>query len=73
MKVKLAKTAGFCYGVERAVNAVYEELSKNNLNIYTYGPIVHNETVISELKAKGVGIIENIAPPIRTYLHSIPS
>lgn len=60
MKVKLAKTAGFCYGVERAVNAVYEELSKNNSNIYTYGPIVHNETVISELKAKGVGIIENI-------------
>ncbi len=60
MEVKLAKTAGFCYGVERAVNAVYEELEKSNSDIYTYGPIVHNETVISELKKRGVGIIENI-------------
>ena len=60
MNVKLAKTAGFCYGVERAVNAVYDKLSAEHGKIYTYGPIVHNENVVSELKEKGVGIIEGI-------------
>ena len=60
MKVKLAKTAGFCYGVERAVNAVYDELSHEHGKIYTYGPIVHNETVVGELASKGVSVIEGL-------------
>ena len=59
MDVKLAKTAGFCYGVERAVNAVYDELSHDHGAIYTYGPIVHNETVVGELKEKGVNVIDS--------------
>ena len=57
MNVRLAETAGFCYGVERAVSTVYDEISAGGRKIYTYGPIVHNDTVTGELEAKGVGVI----------------
>ena len=59
MKVRLAETAGFCYGVERAVDAVYDAIAKEPGKIYTYGPIVHNETVVNELKDRGVDVIES--------------
>ena len=59
-EVKLAKTAGFCFGVERAVNMVYEEVNKGNLPIFTYGPIIHNENVVSDLEKKGVIVINNV-------------
>ena len=52
-----AKNAGFCFGVERAVNQVYEALQGGG-PIYTYGPIIHNETVVGDLAAKGVRIVE---------------
>ena len=43
MKVELAKTAGFCFGVKRAVDTVYEQVEKNQSEaIFTYGPIIHN-------------------------------
>ena len=46
MKVIKAKSAGFCFGVKRAVDTVYEQVKENqNLPIYTYGPIIHNEEV----------------------------
>ena len=65
MEVRLAKTAGFCYGVQRAVDmtagAAEEFLAGGCGRIYTYGPIVHNETVVAELSARGVGIIEDEA------------
>ncbi len=57
MNVKLAETAGFCYGVERAVTAVYDEIGSGDRKIYTYGPIVHNDTVTDELAEKGVSVI----------------
>ena len=57
-EVITARSAGFCFGVERAVNAVYEEIEKGG-RIYTYGPIIHNDTVVSDLKEKGVGIIDS--------------
>jgi (E)-4-hydroxy-3-methyl-but-2-enyl pyrophosphate reductase (IPP and DMAPP forming) len=60
MKVKLAKTAGFCFGVERAVNKVYEEVEKGVKHIYTYGPIIHNEEVVNDLSVKGVQVIETM-------------
>ncbi len=60
MQVKLAESAGFCYGVERAVNAVYDEINKGSAKIYTYGPIVHNDIVVNELKEKGVSVIRDI-------------
>ena len=46
MKVVTAKTAGFCFGVQRAVDKVYELISQNVAPIYTLGPIIHNEGVV---------------------------
>ena len=59
MEVKLAECAGFCFGVKRAVDTVYEQL-KTGKTIYTYGPIVHNEEVVRDLEEKGVRVIENL-------------
>ena len=58
MKVITAKSAGFCFGVERAVNKVYQELELGEQPIYTYGPIIHNEEVIGDLGKRGVKILE---------------
>lgn len=58
MEVRLAQHAGFCFGVQRAVNTVYDQL-KTGKKIYTYGPIVHNEEVVRALEEKGVTVIEN--------------
>ena len=59
MDVRLAKTAGFCFGVKRAVETVYEQVAKDeNRKIYTYGPIIHNQEVIKDMKSKGVEVIE---------------
>ena len=58
MEIKLAESAGFCFGVKRAVDTVYEQL-KTGKTIYTYGPIVHNEEVVWELSEKGVQVLEN--------------
>ena len=54
MKVELAKSAGFCFGVEKAVNTVYEEAKKENEIVYTLGPIIHNEEVVKDMKRRGV-------------------
>lgn len=58
MEVVLAKSAGFCFGVERAVNKVYEQL-KSGKKIYTYGPIIHNEEVVRDLETRGVLMIKD--------------
>ena len=57
MEVKLAECAGFCFGVKRAVDTVYEQV-KTGKTIYTYGPIVHNEEVVKELESLGVRVLE---------------
>ena len=49
MNVVLAKSAGFCFGVKRAVNMVYEEVEASEEPIYTYGPIIHNDEVVKDL------------------------
>lgn len=59
MKVVLAKTAGFCFGVKRAVDMVYKEAEKGE-KVYTYGPIIHNEEVVEDLASKGVELIHTI-------------
>ena len=58
-KVILAKSAGFCFGVHRAVDTVYERTDKKN--VYTYGPIIHNEEVVKDLESKGVKAISDIS------------
>ena len=58
MEIRLVAGAGFCFGVKRAVDTVYEQLQTGK-TIYTYGPIVHNEEVVKELSELGVRVIEN--------------
>ena len=58
MEVRLAKTAGFCFGVKRAVDTVYAEVEKDNKKpIYTYGPIIHNDEVVKDMREKGVEVL----------------
>ena len=58
MQVELAKSAGFCFGVQRAVDTVYKKIEENSAEkIYTYGPIIHNEEVIKDMEKKGVEVI----------------
>lgn len=58
MEVMLAKTAGFCPGVKRAVETVYRDIGKTK--IYTYGPIIHNRIVTDDLEKKGVFAIDSL-------------
>ena len=60
MNVTLAKSAGFCIGVKRAVNLVYEEIEKQQEPIYTYGPIIHNDEVVKDFNSKGVKVISDL-------------
>ena len=59
MEVTVAKSAGFCFGVKRAVDMVYEE-AKKNTKVYTLGPIIHNEQVVQDLESKGVQVLHSI-------------
>ncbi|MGL6199918.1 MAG: 4-hydroxy-3-methylbut-2-enyl diphosphate reductase [Lachnospiraceae bacterium] len=62
MKITLAQTAGFCFGVKRAVEAVYQEVGKSEgQQIYTYGPIIHNEEVIKDMRSKGIIVLKGEA------------
>ena len=60
MKITLAKTAGFCFGVNRAVNMLYDLVSEG-VNVCTLGPIIHNPQVVVDLESKGVNIIDDIS------------
>ena len=59
MQGTVAKSAGFCFGVQRAVDTVYEQVEKGVRPIYTYGPIIHNEVVVQDLEEKGVQVLES--------------
>ncbi|MCD8083603.1 MAG: bifunctional 4-hydroxy-3-methylbut-2-enyl diphosphate reductase/30S ribosomal protein S1 [Clostridiales bacterium] len=58
MKVTVAKTAGFCFGVKRAVDQVYEQIDVADRPVYTFGPIIHNEQVVEDLERNGVRVLE---------------
>ena len=58
MEVIVAEHAGFCFGVKRAVDKVYEQAGTGK-PIYTYGPIIHNEEVVKDLAHKGVQVIDS--------------
>ena len=61
MEVVVAEHAGFCFGVTKAVETVYEQIDKEKKNIYTFGPIIHNEIVVGDLQKKGVRVIEDVS------------
>ena len=58
MIVKVAEHAGFCFGVRRAVDKVYELIETQDKKIFTLGPIIHNESVVEDLEAKGVQVLQ---------------
>ena len=65
MEIILAKTAGFCFGVDRAVNKVYDILKQKEKEefsepVYTYGEIIHNPIVVQELKEQGVKVLHDL-------------
>lgn len=60
MEIKVAKTAGFCFGVKRAVEETYKLAKEKNKKIVTYGPVIHNEQVINDLYNQGVTVKEDL-------------
>ena len=61
MKVKFAKTAGFCMGVRRAMELVLTEANRGGGPLFTFGPLIHNNQVMELLASKGVREIDEIA------------
>ena len=60
-KVILAESAGFCFGVKRAIEMAYAEIEKNDgAPLYSYGPLIHNKEVTNDLDRKGLHIIESL-------------
>ncbi len=59
MKITLAETAGFCFGVKRAVDMVYE-LVNDDKKVCTLGPIIHNAQLVSDLEQRGVRVVERV-------------
>jgi len=60
LEIVVAKTAGFCFGVNKAVQLIYDLIEKTNGQIYTLGPIIHNEQLVERLKSNGVQVLDNI-------------
>lgn len=58
-KVTVAKSAGFCFGVDRAVKMVYNEL-ESNTKVATLGPIIHNQDVVNDMNAKGARVVNSV-------------
>ncbi len=60
MDIRVAKTAGFCFGVARAVDSAYEYAKDSEKTYYTLGPIIHNAQVVQDLAEKGIGAISSL-------------
>ncbi len=58
MRVVLARTAGFCIGVKRALELVLKAINENQTKIYTYGPLIHNPQVLELLRERGITVLE---------------
>jgi (E)-4-hydroxy-3-methyl-but-2-enyl pyrophosphate reductase len=76
MKVKLARTCGFCMGVRRAMELVLTESNRKKGPLYTYGPLIHNKQVLALLESKGVKVVDHLEGPkegrIVIRAHGIP-
>ncbi|MCU0821965.1 MAG: 4-hydroxy-3-methylbut-2-enyl diphosphate reductase [Spirochaetes bacterium] len=76
MKIKLAKTSGFCIGVKNAVLRIIKEINSTDENILIYGPLIHNPQTIDMLSARGLTTIKELKNiedrPIAIRTHGIP-
>ena len=75
-RITVAKTAGFCFGVNRAVDMVYKAIDEGN-KVVTLGPIIHNPDVVNDMKNKGVRVVTSVsdAKPDETVVirsHGVP-
>lgn len=73
--IKIAKTAGFCFGVTRAINLTLETAEKHG-KAFTYGPLIHNNDVIAELQTKGISVTDSLEQqftPVIIRSHGVPS
>jgi len=69
MKINIAKKAGFCFGVKRAIDITFNLAKEDNKGLYTYGPLIHNPQVVEELRLKGVKSVDDLtSPDIRTII-----
>ncbi len=60
MKITIARTAGFCMGVRRAVELALDASNRSHDSIYAYGPLIHNPQVMNILADKGISVINEI-------------
>ena len=75
MEIIIGKTAGFCYGVKRAVEGTMKEIEKSQENVYCLGELVHNGEVIKKLESRGLKIVENLENADKKVIiraHGIP-
>ncbi|MFH0910413.1 MAG: 4-hydroxy-3-methylbut-2-enyl diphosphate reductase [Planctomycetota bacterium] len=72
MRVKLARTAGFCMGVRRAMNMAQDAAAEGGKPVYTYGPIIHNAQAVEVLESKGIRVTESVdeMPPGRLVIRA---
>ena len=64
MKITIARHAGFCFGVRRAIDITFKVRQSNpDKRIYTLGQIIHNPQVIDALTRRGIGIVHDISDP----------
>ncbi len=60
MEIVVAKTAGFCFGVKRAIDIAFKMAKEKRKGVYTLGPIIHNPQAVERLKEEGIIPIEDI-------------
>ena len=56
--IEIAKSAGFCFGVQRAIGLA-EKIARENKNVYTYGPLIHNPQEVERLNKKGINVVDD--------------
>ena len=63
MVITVAKKAGFCFGVKRAIDITFDLAKEGNDGVFTYGPLIHNPQVVEKLKCEGVDTVDNLSSP----------
>jgi len=61
MEIIIARNSGFCYGVKRALRLTRETVKKNQSRIFTWGELIHNPEVISDLEKRGIKITTSLS------------
>ena len=76
MEIIIAKKAGFCFGVKRAIDTTFKISGEMREGVYTYGPLIHNPQVIEKFRQSGITPTDDLhAPGIKTLIirtHGIP-